>query len=554
MAPRSLLPRQSRTRDANSGTLQLNPGAYVQIFARPPCLHSTVAGTQRQQVAQNYEQWLHIGMVKAAPKFLQGLQQLVFPKMHGSNSEAATALPLRQHSRQGTVFRRKLAMGEAPDDEDFDLQHYLGTNDDSDATPQTKPLVLSMCLNLNISLCSSSVALSKGSGFLLVVYNPLSWEYARGIRVPVANGSYAVTDPQGKPVRSQLLPVSNAAQLAWSSSKEAQEDSSRPDSELALLVSAPALGHAVYKVMRLSGRSNASNADGASSDKQPQPQHASAATTSEAVHTSTNRTLANTQLSVEVGPAGISSVTFEGRRMLFRSQIIKYQGRHPGAGAYIFTAEGQPETPTPSKVVITQGPVVQEVQQHYPGLGVLTTRMWDGKPYLEVEWAVGPPPAVRTGWEVFVRYSSSIKSEGLWFTDANGREYQQRKRQYRPSFKLPAAAAALASNIYPITTGCRLQDNAQSLQPRQMHVAVDHAHGAVSLANGQLDIHLHRTTAGDDHRGMVEPLMDSHVAAGSHTISFFGNFTGNFSHSNAGGVPQASRHFEQVGTCVLDAE
>lgn len=63
--------------------------------------HDAITGTQRQKVAQNYQQWLHIGMVKAASKFLQGLRQLVFPTNYGSNPGAAAVLPLRQHARQG---------------------------------------------------------------------------------------------------------------------------------------------------------------------------------------------------------------------------------------------------------------------------------------------------------------------------------------------------------------------------------------------------------------------------------------------------------------------
>jgi hypothetical protein len=368
-----------------------------------------------------------------------------------------------------------------------------------------------------------------------VVYNPLSWEYVQGIRVPVATGKYAITDPHGNPVQSQLLQLSRAAELAWSSSKEAQEDGSKPTAELALLVSAPAFGHAVYKVVRVQDHATDS-AGTAFSFKQMPQQHVSAATAFEKVSQSASLTLTNNKLKVEAGPEGVRSVEANGHQMLYSSHLIKYQGSHKGAGAYIFTAQEQPQMPAPTEVVITKGPVLQEVQQYYQDLGVLTTRMWAGQPYLEVEWTVGPPPSVRTGWEVFVRYNSSIASDGVWFTDANGREYQQRKRQYRPSFRLPSGAAELAGNIFPITTGCRIQD-----AQLQMRIAVDHAHGVVSPTDGQLDIHLHRTTAGDDRKGMAEPLFDHHVAGGTHVVSF-----GAANLPDAAAAHHVWRHFEQV--------
>lgn len=62
-------------------------------------------------------------------------------------------------------------------------------------------------------------------------------------------------------------------------------------------------------------------------------------------------------------------------------------------------------------VEVIQGDVVSEVRQVWPGLGALVTRLWKDQPGLEVEWAAGPPPS-GTNWELFVRYSSTIKSGG----------------------------------------------------------------------------------------------------------------------------------------------
>uniref|UniRef100_A0A383VWB2 Glycoside hydrolase family 38 central domain-containing protein n=1 Tax=Tetradesmus obliquus TaxID=3088 RepID=A0A383VWB2_TETOB len=66
--------------------------------------HDGITGTQVLQVTQDYEQWIHVGMVKAAPKLLLGLQQLVFPGQ-GSYSTAAAST---SQSHTGGIFRRRL--------------------------------------------------------------------------------------------------------------------------------------------------------------------------------------------------------------------------------------------------------------------------------------------------------------------------------------------------------------------------------------------------------------------------------------------------------------
>lgn len=86
----------------------------------------------------------------------------------------------------------------------------------------------------------------------------------------------------------------------------------------------------------------------------------------------------------------------------------------------------QSPVPAPS-IQILEGPAVTEVRQVYKGLGSLVTRLWKGKPGLEVEWSVGPPPT-KVHWEMFVRHSSSIASGGCrqgWGGGAVGGPWMQ---------------------------------------------------------------------------------------------------------------------------------
>jgi hypothetical protein len=564
-----------------------------------------------------------MGMVKAAPKFLQGLQQLLYPSAgistmavrapdissSGGNTSGSSARyeeatkAAAAEMRIGSIFKRRLAQldtaeetavtviseiedeeavaerphetAAAPEEEqeqeqDKEKQQQEGGVQDyaeaaasaaADSSSGSDQLpLLSMCLNLNASLCSSSVSLSNANkgGFLMVVYNPLSWSYNWGVRIPVEDGQYAVTGPNGKPVQSQVVPLPDGVQLVWPNSKAAAGGRNKPTAELAVMVSAPPLGHAVYKVVRLPDEADVSDnvtntaVAGVSEVaimKQRSVQEASADSViiqlfkngSDRNINQQPMVLSNGKIQLTVGPAGISSVKIGSRTMNFSAALIKYQDRVAGSGAYTFKADGLPHAPPPSEVNIIKGPILHEIRQRFYDMpGVLTTRLWAGQSHLEMDWTAGP--AGRVDWEVFVRYNTTIKSQGLWFTDANGREYQQRRRQYRPSFDLPASSEQLAGNIYPITTGAFLQDDESA-----MHVAVDRAQGVVSLVDGQMDVHLHRTSASDDGKGMQEALIDGNAASGTHIVSF-GLSEGDA--TKADSLLRTRRHFEQVGTAV----
>jgi hypothetical protein len=426
--------------------------------------------------------------VKAAPKFLQGLQQLLYPSAgisatvrapgsssgnasSGSSGYEGAAKTVEAEMRIGSIFRRRLTQLARADDKA--IEPKLEGEDSSAGKPLTSgatvegeqevrqvrerqgegnvqqsaeaaassaaassggsssssaqlPL-LSMCLNLNASLCSTSVSLSNANkgGFLLVVYNPLSRSYDWGVRIPVEEGQYAVAGPDGKAMLSQVLPLPDGVQLVWPNSQAALGAKNKPTAELAVMVSAPLLGHAVYKVVWLPDAADVINsvtntAAGANTFavvKWRSLQEASA--DSEVVqlfkkgsnNSSTQHPmiLSNGKLQMTVGSTGISSVTIDSRIMNFSAALIKYQNRFAGSGAYVFKARGTPHAPVPNEVIAIRGPLVQEIRQRFRDVpGVLTTRLWAGESHLEIDWTAGP--AGRVDWEVFLRYNTSINS------------------------------------------------------------------------------------------------------------------------------------------------
>lgn len=172
----------------------------LSSFTPPPSIHPN-AGTHKHHVGQDYIHWLHIGMQKAVPKMLLCLQQLVFdakarphPASH-TVTQADKAPPLSEDTA-ATGNKQQPAADVITTDTDLSNVAARAAGSAGSVQPQQLPK-MSYCLLLNASLCSSSVQLTatQGGGFLLTVYNPLSWPLAwQGIRVPVTAGQpYTVT-------------------------------------------------------------------------------------------------------------------------------------------------------------------------------------------------------------------------------------------------------------------------------------------------------------------------------------------------------------------------
>ena len=136
---------------------------------------------------------------------------------------------------------------------------------------------------------------------------------------------------------------------------------------------------------------------------------------------------------------------------------------------------------------VFRGPGVQLVHQRWNEWLSQTWRLEFANPWAEVEWTVGPI-AFEDGVsrEVVTRYSTDIASAGELWTDANGREFQRRLRNRRPSFNF-TLVSPIASNYYPVTTAVKLNDS-----ERAFGVLVDRAQGAASLQDGAIELMVHR--------------------------------------------------------------
>lgn len=94
--------------------------------------------------------------------------------------------------------------------------------------------------------------------------------------------------------------------------------------------------------------------------------------------------------------------------------------------------------------------------------------------------------------------TTGIKSNGIFYTDSNGRQTIRRQINVRESFNY-TITEPVAANYYPINSHIYLNDNVGN----QVTLLVDRSQGGASLIDGQLELMVHRRLLKDDWKGSV---------------------------------------------------
>ncbi|CAJ1393438.1 unnamed protein product [Effrenium voratum] len=108
--------------------------------------------------------------------------------------------------------------------------------------------------------------------------------------------------------------------------------------------------------------------------------------------------------------------------------------------------------------------------------------------HAEMTYTVGEIP-VDDGWgkEIVSRISTDLKTEGRCFSDSNGREMLERRRDFRATWKLNQTEE-VAGNYYPVTTALFIRDEAAQLT---MLTDVSQA-GTGCVRDGEIELMIHR--------------------------------------------------------------
>eukprot|EP01097_Dermamoeba_algensis_P006499 TRINITY_DN4068_c0_g1_i3.p1 TRINITY_DN4068_c0_g1~~TRINITY_DN4068_c0_g1_i3.p1 ORF type:complete len:474 (-),score=132.78 TRINITY_DN4068_c0_g1_i3:50-1471(-) len=180
------------------------------------------------------------------------------------------------------------------------------------------------------------------------------------------------------------------------------------------------------------------------------------------------------------------------------------------SGAYIFReAQSDPQTfPTPKLEYVYNlpGPLVQEVRTRVNSWIVQSIRIYSDSEWVEVESNVGPIDINdNQGKEVITRFSTNLATQQLFYTDSNGLEYLQRKRNYRPTWNL-TVTQPIAGNYYPVNSFAFIKDQSTNLQ---FSVITDRSQGGSSINDGEIELMVNRRLLRDDGRGVGEALSET---------------------------------------------
>ncbi|XP_006485097.1 probable alpha-mannosidase At5g13980 isoform X2 [Citrus sinensis] len=340
------------------------------------------------------------------------------------------------------------------------------------------------CPLLNISYCPpSEVDLSSGKSLVVVVYNPLGWKREDIIRIPVINENVTVKDSKGKVIESQLLPLlkdSMSLRNSYSTAYLGKSTNVTPSYWLAFSASVPPLGFNTYII---------------SSAKQ-------------AASHSGMRTVYKSQIrqndTIEVGPGNLK-LLYSGKRAKLTQYInSKTLVNKLLEQSYIYYRGDDGSKDLQLSFTILRGPLLDEVHQRINPWIYQVTRVYKGKDHAEIEFTVGPIPIDDgIGKEVVTQITSNVISNKTFYTDSSGRDFIERIRDYRKDWNLEVNQP-IAGNYYPVNLGIYMKDNSSELS-----ILVDRSVGGSSIADGQLELMLHRRLVADDNRGVSEALNET---------------------------------------------
>ena len=82
------------------------------------------------------------------------------------------------------------------------------------------------------------------------------------------------------------------------------------------------------------------------------------------------------------------------------------------------------------------------------------------------------------------RFTTDLQTNGLFYTDSNGRELLERKRNYRPTWELNITEPE-SGNYYPVTSKILIRD---TIRQQELAVLNDRSQGGSSLSDGQVEL------------------------------------------------------------------
>ncbi|XP_060656740.1 LOW QUALITY PROTEIN: lysosomal alpha-mannosidase-like [Drosophila nasuta] len=367
------------------------------------------------------------------------------------------------------------------------------------------------CLEVNISVCAFTK--DSANNVVVTLYNPLAHSSSQYVRIPVKEENYLVTDEKGREVASELVPV------PWQV-LSIQHRSNNTQHELVFKATVDKIANFYIRVLP-GGKSLSENQVTRSRFEKL---HAIKQRLSKAVAADENDddefTVQNSlvKLTFDSDSGRLKNVEMNGVSENIEQTFAIYKGargdngasERRSSGAYIFRPDGDINILSDSvDYTVYDGERVKEVHQHFNEWISQVVRIYEGVNRVEFEWLVGPIPIDDdTGREIVTRFKSDLASNGVFYTDSNGREMIKRERNLREYFE-PDMSESVSGNYYPVTARIALED-----QQKRIALLNDRAQGGSSLDDGQLELMLHRRLLNDDAFGVGEALNEEQFGTG----------------------------------------
>lgn len=134
-------------------------------------------------------------------------------------------------------------------------------------------------------------------------------------------------------------------------------------------------------------------------------------------------------------------------------------------------------------------------------------RLGEGKEPIEFEVKMLEVPiGDKEGKEVIAKWHfDGIDSEDVFYTDSNGLEMQERKRDARPDWTM-TSNMTVSNNYYPVSSAIAIRGKTSGAQVTVMN---ERAQGGTSLASGTIELMQHRRLLCMDSLNINEALNET---------------------------------------------
>ncbi|SPP81505.1 blast:Lysosomal alpha-mannosidase [Drosophila guanche] len=362
------------------------------------------------------------------------------------------------------------------------------------------------CLQLNISECAFTQ--DSADNVVVTLFNPLAHTSSQYVRVPVKEENYQVTDEKGRLVASEVVPV------AWQVlALEYRQNTTQHELVFKASVNKIA-SYYIKKVDKVESKEIVLPKAAKKSVKQNEknlevPQRFKKVHSMQNVETHADddsETVVQTseiKLVIDNNTGRLKTVEMNGVSEAIDQNFAIYETYE--SGAYVFRQKEDVDLKfLEDKVEFTvyDGALVKEVHQQFSEWISQVIRIYEGVNRVEFEWLVGPIPTDEdTAREIVTVFDSEISSNGVFYTDSNGREMIKRVKDKREDFNPDLGRQPISGNYYPIVSRIALEDS-----NKRIALLNDRAQGGTSMQNGQLELMLHRRLIRDDGYGVGEAL------------------------------------------------